>query len=81
MLIRLLNAYIDDVSVSQVLVILKYETFTNKLIAVDLVPIWWITLVLHQIFFTIVLNFSKHVIDTTYIMYTNVTCVVDPYAN
>jgi hypothetical protein len=47
MLTSLINAYFDYVSVSQVLVILKYETFTNKLIVVDLVPIWWITLVIH----------------------------------
>jgi hypothetical protein len=47
MLTSLINAYFDYVSVSQVLVILKYETFTNKLIVVDLVPIWWIALVIH----------------------------------
>jgi hypothetical protein len=42
MLISLINAYFDYVSVSQTFVILKYETFTNKLIVVDLFPIWLI---------------------------------------
>jgi hypothetical protein len=80
MLISLINAYFDCVSVSQVLVILKYETISNKLIVVNLVPIWWTTLVYIKSF-NYSIEFFKNVIDTTYIMYTSVTCVVDPYAN